>query len=419
MRVVHLAHGHPALIAGGTEVIAQALSRTMDRWAGWESRFIGAALPGRKPAYPGTAFGVVDGDAVLNAPHFERLMLSQPDARGALRELGDHLAELRPDVVHFHHLLNLGAEAIAVARRAVPGARLVMTLHDYYPICHNDGLMRRTATAGGGLCEAASPVACAGCFPEVGEASFRLRELYLKNALSAIDAFAAPSRFLAGRYRAWGLPGGRIHHIPNGYPRPRGGRRPAPPAPAADRPVRFGFFGHLNHAKGAAVVLAAVRRLVRLGHTDFEVVLHGSDRYAAAATQETLRAEIAGLAHVVTAPGGYDRGRVGDLMRACDYVLVPSVWWENDPLVIKEAFLNRRPVICSDIGGLKAAVRDGVDGLHAGVDDPDAWARAMARALQDRGLAGRLGANAPGVPGMQACARRYAGLYTTPDAAAA
>ena len=52
------------------------------------------------------------------------------------------------------------------------------------------------------------------------------------------------------------------------------------------------------------------------------------------------------------------------LMREVDWVVVPSRWWENSPLVIQEAFMQRRPVICSGIGGMAEKVTHGVNGLH-------------------------------------------------------
>jgi glycosyltransferase involved in cell wall biosynthesis len=65
---------------------------------------------------------------------------------------------------------------------------------------------------------------------------------------------------------------------------------------------------------------------------------------------------------------------------------VPSVWWENSPLVIQEAFFHRRPVICSDVGGMAEKVRDGVDGIHFRVGDAFSLARAFEKATSSRRL---------------------------------
>jgi glycosyltransferase involved in cell wall biosynthesis len=65
-------------------------------------------------------------------------------------------------------------------------------------------------------------------------------------------------------------------------------------------------------------------------------------------------------------------------MRSVDAVLVPSIWWENSPLVIQEALASRRPIICSDIGGMAEKVRDGIDGCHFRAGDPRALAELLA-----------------------------------------
>jgi glycosyltransferase involved in cell wall biosynthesis len=51
-------------------------------------------------------------------------------------------------------------------------------------------------------------------------------------------------------------------------------------------------------------------------------------------------------------------------MRSVDWVVVPSTWWENSPLVIQEARVTGTPILASNIGGMAEKVRDGVDGLH-------------------------------------------------------
>jgi glycosyltransferase involved in cell wall biosynthesis len=70
-------------------------------------------------------------------------------------------------------------------------------------------------------------------------------------------------------------------------------------------------------------------------------------------------------------------------MRTVDWVVVPSTWWENAPLVIHEARAARRPVICSGIGGMAEMVEDGISGLHVPPGDAAALAETMLLAAAD------------------------------------
>jgi glycosyltransferase involved in cell wall biosynthesis len=95
-----------------------------------------------------------------------------------------------------------------------------------------------------------------------------------------------------------------------------------------------------------------------------------------------------------------------------DWVIVPSVWWENAPLVIQEAFAHGRPVICSDVGGMAEAVRDGVDGLHFGRGDARSLAQTMQRAIEQPGLWQHLVDGIEPVRTIQAAADEHLALYT-------
>jgi glycosyltransferase involved in cell wall biosynthesis len=88
--------------------------------------------------------------------------------------------------------------------------------------------------------------------------------------------------------------------------------------------------------------------------------------------------------------GPYDRLDIGRLMAAVDWVVVPSIWWENSPLVIQEAFAHRRPVLCSNIGGMAEKVRHGRDGFHFQVGDPFDLAGLLLRLTQENGVWDRL-----------------------------
>jgi len=88
----------------------------------------------------------------------------------------------------------------------------------------------------------------------------------------------------------------------------------------------------------------------------------------------------------VTLVGKYAHDQLPTLLANVDWVVVPSIWWENSPLVIQEAFMHGRPVICSDIGGMAEKVTDGVDGLHFRSGDPASLAGAIDRAAVTPGL---------------------------------
>jgi glycosyltransferase involved in cell wall biosynthesis len=61
--------------------------------------------------------------------------------------------------------------------------------------------------------------------------------------------------------------------------------------------------------------------------------------------------------------GGYDNKNIGQILPNIDVLIVPSLWLENAPLVIQEAFLTKTPVIASRIGGIPELVNDGLNGL--------------------------------------------------------
>jgi glycosyltransferase involved in cell wall biosynthesis len=71
-------------------------------------------------------------------------------------------------------------------------------------------------------------------------------------------------------------------------------------------------------------------------------------------------------------------------MRTVDLVLVPSIWWENSPVVIQESLRNRVPIICSNIGGMAEKVMHGRDGLQFPVGDATALSTLLAGLAKDR-----------------------------------
>ncbi len=410
-RVLFIAHNHPALHPGGTEIFAHDLFSAL-KADGVPALFLACTNQTHRQQKPGTNFQTLGRSAdevILWAGHFDHFYQSQIDLHGIVPDLSNLLRSFRPDIVHVHHTLLLGVEMLFLIRRVLPRAKIVYTLHDYYPICANDGQMVTPATHA--LCTGASPDACHRCFPDRTPDKFVLREKHLKTMLGLVDRFLSPSRFLRERYIAWGLPAERIDVMPNG--RPETGR--AAPRAVADGGRRdvFGYFGNLSPYKGVRVALAAAKRLVESGETGFRMEVHGGAPFQTEGFKGDVAEAIESCGGRVSAHGPYRRDEMATLLGRVDWVLTPSIWWENAPLVIQEAFQQGRPVICSGIGGMAEAVRDGVDGLHFRPGDPVDLARVLDRALNEPGLWERLAANVPAVPGIVERARSHRDLYDT------
>lgn len=403
-RILVVAHNHPSLHPGGTEIFAHDLTQGY-REQGCEVLFLGATNAMHREPHPGTALQAIGEDVVLWSAHYDRFHMSQIDHYGTLQDLATLLEEFRPDVIHVHHLVLIGAEFLTLARRLLPQASIVMTLHDYYPICHHDGLMVRPGDRQ--RCNGSSPSACHGCFPEIGSDRFLLRERFIKTHLAAVDRFVAPSRFLRQRYVDWGLPGERIEVIANA----RRAQEAAPHRQAKGRRTSFGYFGNLNPWKGVLPLLQAAQLLHASGDTEFSLRIHGGAPFQSEAFTTALDTALAGAEGVVTHCGAYSRDEVPGLMAEVDWVVMPSIWWENAPLVIQEAFQHRRPPIVSAIGGMAEMVRDEIDGLHVRPGDPAALARTLRRAMDEAGLWQRLVHGIAEQPTLAGCAGRYLALF--------
>lgn len=414
MRILFLCHSHPDLQAGGTEIFSLDLFRELRSRAGITGAYLAGTSAGQRSFSPGTAFqavGAAPDELLLWTAGFDSFYLSQTDLHGVIPEFASLLRKLRPDVVHVHHTLQLGVELVPMIKRVLPGTQVVMTLHDFYAICANDGQMQTTA---GLPCSAASIDACHRCFPDRSATDFRLRELQIRGALRAVDRFISPSDFLRDRFIEWGIAPDRIEVIRNGLPpRPRAAARQA----LDGRRDRFGFFGHINRFKGATVALDASAHLSKAG-VAHQMRLHGSSAHQ---VQETLDAFTRALdaAPDATHRGAYARSEQARLIADVDWVIVPSVWWENAPLVIQEAFAHGRPVICSDIGGMAESVRDDIDGLHFGRGDARSLAQTMRRAIEQPGLWERLADGIRPTRTIQDAADEHLALYNSLISAAA
>jgi glycosyltransferase involved in cell wall biosynthesis len=273
---------------------------------------------------------------------------------GRLREI---MANSRPDVVHSH-----GVEGFSPALwRAAQSRRIpiVHTAHDYYLICPRAMLLTRRLA----ICTTPS-LAC------------RTRAAWYLRCAAAIDAFCSPSKFLLEKHVAAGLPARRQIVVPNGIPVTP--RQPKAFNRTTDQPLRLLFAGRLTAEKGLRVLLEAMRLIGR----DCPVLLTIAGKgllesEAMAAAAEDSRISFAGYL------SGEEKVRA---FAAADCLILPSLWYENAPVVVLEAAAFGLPVIGSRLGAIPEFVEDGVNGLLFEPGSAPSLAQAITRIASDRAL---------------------------------
>jgi glycosyltransferase involved in cell wall biosynthesis len=382
-KVMYVVHGHPALVPGGSEGYALEVYEAMKRSKGFEPIMLARNGPPHAVTYDrdrtGSALVSDDPNQLLfltDASDYEWFLGSPAKKFPLTKYFAEVLTSQNPDVVHFQHTLFLGYQAIRTTRRVLPDAAIVYTLHEYLPICHRFGQMIRTKDDE--LCEEESPRRCHECYPSIRPHEFHLRKRFVQASFDEVDLFLSPSMFLRQRYIEWGLPAEKIVHENNG-------RRPNQPLPETDRRerTRLAFFGNLSHFKGLNVLLKAMAILDETA-PDVRLWLHGANLDVQDKKFRTEFGELLDQAgENVTMVGRYRPQELARLMSEIDWVVIPSIWWENSPLVIQEAFGHGRPVICSNVGGMAEKVIAGVNGLHFRVGDHVSLAQTIERAVAD------------------------------------
>ncbi|HUT53880.1 MAG TPA: glycosyltransferase [bacterium] len=344
-------------------------------------------------------------------PDFAR-SYSDPEIDGIFRSV---LNDERPDAVHFQHVFRLSAGMIGAAKES--GARTIVTLADYWFICPPILLLR----PGHDLCPGPEPDRCARCGNAIGAlysgapgsalmgsenprlavigglahsaydrgvraahavkrrlprswvekarawkqsrelddagSAFQQRRALLderrtvmRETLSAADLVIAPSDYLRMKYLEAGVVAPeKIVTSDYGFDHaPFVGVNRA----SSDHP-RLGFIGTPVEHKGVHVAVEAMNHLM---DTNAELIVYGDLTWFPAYARRLKR-----LAKNprVSFRGRFENRDAARILAGLDALIVPSLWCENSPLTIHEAFMAGVPVITSDLGGMAELVKNG------------------------------------------------------------
>lgn len=406
-RILQIAHNHPSFHPGGTELTAlalhrQALEQGLDSW------YLGALDSEQTLPNLGCQTIALSADhreSALFTDNFVSFNLEQPEYLGFLRDFSDYLLLVKPDVIHFHHLLMFGLEAVHTVRTTLPEARLVLTAHDFYLICANNGQLYKHDTKE--RCPGPSLRECVKCFSEAKAVDLALRRQDIAMTLRLFDRIAVPSHLLKTKLETYLDLRKPVEFVENAFLGET--TAVAPPRPDSDGEIVFGYFGNISAIKGLSDLLDAADILKARGRDGFRIHVHGAQLFRDDALRSRMDAAGQSLGPMVRFLGGYKADDVVALMSDVDCVVFPSLWWENAPLVVYEALHHGRQVIAYPHGGAPEILARYGAGLIAGRATPEAMADEMERVLDDRSLA--LSATSGRIPGSRQLFAGYSPLY--------
>lgn len=282
----------------------------------------------------------------------------------------------RPDLIHVHNTFPLVSPVIywVAARHRIP---VVQTLHNFRLLCAQAMFLREERTCEECLGRLPWRGVIRGCYRDSrSQSAVLVAMLGLHRALGTyrhkVTRYIALNHFCRNKFIAGGLPADRVTVKPNFVDAPSSVRRLVS--------NRFLFVGRLSPEKGVKILAVAASRVPG---AVFEVVGEGPEAGELAGVVNVERRGLLPLDAVMRSMAG----------AAC--LVMPSLWYENFPRTLVEAFAAGLPVIASRIGALAELVRDGETGLLFTPGDPDdlaakvRWALANPEAVRAMGEAAR------------------------------
>lgn len=260
------------------------------------------------------------------------------------------LDRYRVDIAHIQNINRYITPSIfhTLKSRNIP---IVWTLHDYFLICPNSHFFNKDK-----VCELCKGYRFFnGVFNRCRKGSIAasmvvVLEEYLHRLFGLVrmvDYFITPSKFLRNKFIEYSFPPQKLIHIPNFVD--------ATDICNSPESGNYALYsGRLSQEKGVFTLIDAVS------------LCKGMNLLIAG--EGSLRKQLEDIANMkapgkVKFLGRLDKEKLYKLISGCMFVVVPSLWYENSPYSVLEAFASCKPVVASRIGGIPELVEEGRSGL--------------------------------------------------------
>jgi glycosyltransferase involved in cell wall biosynthesis len=266
------------------------------------------------------------------------------------RKIRDLIHDTSPSLAHCHNIYHQISPSILHVLKE-QGLPIVLTAHDYKLLCGNYKMLSH-----GQICERCCPgqhyhATIQRCVKNSLTASIVTSiEMYLHRFLdiySLVDVIITPSRFVKSKLLQYEFRPEKVVHVPNFVDSTKY-------QACYDNNGYFLYLGRLVEEKGLRTLLTTMKNLRSV---DLWVLGDGPQR---AELEEFVSKH---QLDNVSFRGFLTGKNLIDAIRYARFVVLPSEWYENNPLSILESFAIGKPVVASRIGGIPELIDEDQDGL--------------------------------------------------------
>jgi len=427
MRILLTVHQFFPQYAAGTETLTRSVARELMA-RGHEVRIL-AGFPAQQAMADKDRCDEYDfeGIHVYRFHHAYTTMAGQStkielgyDNRLAAAYFERIVQGFQPDIVHFFHLNRLGTRLITLAAQAKIPAFYTPT--DFWAVCPtaqlllpNGRLCQGPNVLGGNCVKHFAQSAQQGsgaklaqwlpvplinfivrltradvlpAYPQRAEVNAMSSRLDVNVArLNQLTKIIAPNRFMCDLLMKHGVQSHRIVQSAFGVDVTENEKTVE--RTQARQPLRVGFIGTLAQHKGCHVLIEGFKSLPP-GRAILKIYGNPTEfpDYAVALKH------LAGEEPAIEFCGVFPNAHMAQVLSDLDVLVVPSLWYENTPLVLISAQASSCPVLASNFPGISDVIQDGVNGLLFKPGDAADLTRQLTRLIAEEGLTGRLAAHA-------------------------
>ena len=256
------------------------------------------------------------------------------------------LDDFKPDIVHLHNIHSYLSPVLAqLAKKR--GCRVVWTLHDYKLVCPSyacllDGKPCERCLGHSKMhvfktrCMKSSLAASAMAWLEARKWNRRVLE-------NITDAFICPSQFMARKMKKDGFNPEKLHVVCN-HIDPE--KLALVNSLSFSREDYYAYVGRLSPEKGVETLLDVASKL------PYTLKLAGDGPLL-----DQLKLQYSEN-HNIEFCGRLDARQVAELLSKARFSVVPSEWYENNPLSVIESLCAGTPVVGARIGGIPELIND-------------------------------------------------------------